>query len=228
MQTPESSRAGPGVPIETKFHAPALREKWVERAGLIQSLAGATAAKLVLVEAPAGFGKTTLVAQWRAGTLESRPFAWISLDRGDNDPATLWWYISHALRRACPELGSEPVPLERPVQVREITGILLPGLINDLDALAAPVVLVLDDYQDIIEPSCHEQVAFLLQHLPSSVQIVLITRTAPPLPLAALRAAGDMIEIRGPTLRFSAAEAALLVEAICGVHLGEPDVAVLV
>ena len=70
MQTPESSRAGPGVPIETKFHAPALREKWVERAGLIQSLAGATAAKLVLVEAPAGFGKTTLVAQWRAGTLE--------------------------------------------------------------------------------------------------------------------------------------------------------------
>ena len=228
MQTPESSRAGPGVPIETKFHAPALREKWVERAGLIQSLAGATAAKLVLVEAPAGFGKTTLVAQWRAGNLENRPFAWISLDGGDNDPATLWWYISHALRRACPELGSEPMPPERPVQVREITGILLPGLINDLDALAAPVVLVLDDYQDIIEPSCHEQVAFLLQHLPSSVQIVLITRTAPPLPLAALRAAGDMIEIRGPTLRFSAAEAALLVEAISGVHLGEPDVAVLV
>jgi LuxR family transcriptional regulator, maltose regulon positive regulatory protein len=228
MQVPESSRAGPAVPIETKFHAPALREKWVERAGLVQSLAGATAAKLVLVEAPAGFGKTTLVAQWRAGTLESRPFAWISLDRGDNDPATLWWYISHALRRACPGLGSEPVPPDRPVEEREITGILLPGLINDLDALAAPVVLALDDYQDIIEPRCHEQISFLLQHLPSSAQIVLITRTAPPLPLAALRAAGDMIEIRGPALRFSAAEAALLVEAISGVHLGESDLAVLV
>ncbi len=228
MQIPESSRAGPGVPIETKFHAPALREKWVERAGLIQSLAGATAAKLVLVEAPAGFGKTTLVAQWRAGTLESRPFAWISLDRGDNDPATLWWYISHALQRACPGLGREPAPPERPVEPREITGVLLPGLINDLDALAAPVVLALDDYQEIIEPRCHEQISFLLQHLPSSVQIVLITRTAPPLPLAALRAAGDMIEIRGPALRFSAAEAALLVEAISGVHLGEPDLAVLV
>lgn len=215
------------MPIETKLHAPGPREEWVERAGLIEDLIGATA-KLVLVDAPAGFGKTTLVAQWRASAMESRPFAWISLDRGDNDPARLWWYITHALRRACPELGGETALPERPVQVRDITGTLLPNLVNELAALSAPVVLVLDDCQVVTEPSCHEQIAFLLLHCPSSVQVVLITRTDPPLPLAGLRAAGDLAEIRVPQLRFGPAEAARLVRAISGADLSEPDLAILV
>jgi len=215
------------VPIETKLHAPGPREEWVERAGLIEDLIGATA-KLVLVDAPAGFGKTTLVAQWRASAMESRPFAWISLDRGDNDPARLWWYITHALQRACPELGGETALPERPVQVRDIAGTLLPNLVNELAALSAPVVLVLDDCQVVTEPSCHEQIAFLLLHCPSSVQVVLITRTDPPLPLAGLRAAGDLAEIRVPQLRFGPAEAARLVRAISGADLSEPDLAILV
>ncbi len=227
VHVPEAGRAGLDVPIETKLHAPSLRAEWVERAGLVQYLAAATA-KLVLVDAPAGFGKTTLVAQWRASATESRPFAWISLDRGDNDPARLWWYVTHALRRACPEFGGEATPPERPAQVRDIAGILLPSVINELARLSAPVVLVLDDYQVITEPSCHEQIAFLLQHLPASVQVVLITRTDPPLPLAGLRAAGDMAEMRAPELRFAAAEAALLIRAISGADLAEPDLAVLV
>jgi ATP/maltotriose-dependent transcriptional regulator MalT len=220
-------RAGLDVPVETKLDAPGLRPGWVERPALVRSLADTTA-RLILVDAPAGFGKTTLVAQWRASPAESRPFAWISLDRGDNDPARLWWYIAHALHRACPDLGRAAQPGERPVQIREIAGILLPNLVNELAALATPVVLVLDDYQAIIEPSCHEQIAFLLLHLPPSVQVVLITRTDPPVPLAGLRAAGDLAEIRVPQLRFAPAEAARLVRATSGADLSETDLGTLV
>src|SRR5579859_5712933 len=97
------SGALPGVLIETKLHAPSLRKKWVERRLLISVLT-ATAAKLVLIEAPAGFGKTTLAAQWRACASEERPFAWVSLDRDDDDPGRMWSYIVHALQRACPAL----------------------------------------------------------------------------------------------------------------------------
>ena len=227
MHVREVGRAGLDVPVETKLDAPGLRPGWVERPALVRSLADTTA-KLILVDAPAGFGKTTLVAQWRASPAERRPFAWISLDRGDNDPARLWWYIAHALHRACPDLGRAAQPGERPVQIREIAGILLPNLVNELAALAAPVVLVLDDYQAIIEPSCHEQIAFLLMHLPPSVQVVLITRTDPPVPLAGLRAAGDLAEIRVPQLRFAPAEAARLVRATSGAGLSEADLATLV
>ena len=181
--------------------------------------------KLVLVDAPAGFGKTTVVAQWRSSALESRSFAWISLDRGDDDPARLWWYIVSALQRACPQIGVEALLKELRVQAPEVTGTVLPVLANELAALPAPVVLVLDDYHVIKERSCHEQIEFLLQHLPPSAQIVLITRADPPLPLARLRAAGEMIEIRARELRFAPEEAAALVQAVADVRLSEADLA---
>ncbi len=92
-----------GVLLETKLHPPRVREEWVKRTELVQYLAASTA-KLVLVDAPAGFGKSTLVAQWRAFPGQSRKFAWVSVDAGDNDAARLWWYIGCALQRACPEL----------------------------------------------------------------------------------------------------------------------------
>ena len=97
---PKSS-ARPDMPMETKLHAPSLRRELVERRSLISVLA-ATAAKLVLIEAPAGFGKTTLAAQWRASMSQERRFAWVCIDRGDDDPGRLWWHIAHALQRACP------------------------------------------------------------------------------------------------------------------------------
>jgi LuxR family maltose regulon positive regulatory protein len=184
-----------------------------------------TSVKLVLVDAPAGFGKTTLVAQWRASALESRPFAWVSLDRGDNDPARLWWYVVSALQRTCPELGVEAMLKELRVQAPEVAGTVLPILANELAALPAPVILVLDDYHVIKERRCHEQIEFLLQHLPPSAQVVIITRADPPLPLARLRAAGEMVEIRARELRFAPREAAALVQAVADVQLGEPDLA---
>ena len=115
-----------------------------------------------------------------------------------------------------------------PVQIREIAGILLPNLVNELAALAAPVVLVLDDYQAIIEPSCHEQIAFLLMHLPPSVQVVLITRTESAGAARRIARGGDLAEIRVPQLRFAPAEAARLVRATSGADLSETDLATLV
>ena len=149
--------AGLGAPIETKLHPPGVRGEWVERSGLIDELAHTTA-KLVLVDAPAGFGKTTLVAQWRSSPAEKRPFAWVSLDRGDGDPGRLWWYVVSALTRACPDFDGEAIRQELRAQAPEFPASALPMLANELAALSAPVVLVLDDYHMIRERRCHEQI----------------------------------------------------------------------
>jgi LuxR family transcriptional regulator, maltose regulon positive regulatory protein len=220
---PVPVRSAPAdVPIETKFHAPSRRKEWVERRELIQDLAG-TAVKLVLVDAPAGFGKTTLVAQWRASPSEDRPFAWLSLDESDDDPGRLWWHVVQALQRACPDLGGAEFRQATGAPVPDLAGTVLPLLVNELAALSAPVILVLDDYHLVKDHSCHDQLAFLLLHLPPSAEIVLITRTDPPLPLARLRAAGEMLEIRARELRFAPAEAASLVRAVTAAELSEPD-----
>ncbi len=189
---------------------------------------GYAASRLVLVEAPAGFGKTTVVAQWRASMLDDRPFAWISLDRGDDDPARLWLHVVSAVQRACPGFGGGDTLRALRAQVPDILGRVLPDLVNELAGLRAPVVVVLDDYHVISEPSCHDQVAFFLAHLPDAVQLVLVTRADPPLPLARLRAAGEMAEVRAPELRFAPAQAAALVRTVAAVDLSAPDVADLV
>ena len=199
----------------------------MKRTELVQYLAASTA-KLVLVDAPAGFGKSTLVTQWRAFPGQSRKFAWVSVDAGDNDAARLWWYIGCALQRACPELhvGDLLRQLRRPGP--DLRGSLLPALVNELAELASPVTLVLDDYHMISNRDCHDQLEFVLLHLPPMTQIVLITRVDPPLPLGRLRAVGDLLEVRVPELRFVAAEAAALVRAVSAVQLDETDLADLV
>ena len=213
--------------LETKLHAPAARTEWVQRAELVARLAGANA-KLVLVAAPVGFGKTTLVAQWQLSPAESRPFAWISLDPGDNDPGRLWWHVAHALERACPEFSADNVLALVRGQQPDFTETLLPLLINELAKLTEPVVLVLDDYHLISEPDCHDQLGFLLLRLPPMVQLVLITRADPPLPLARVRAAGELAEVGVRELRFAPAHAAEFVAAVARIELSPADLAQLV
>ena len=213
--------------METKLHAPRSRQVWVQRAQLVRYLADA-AARLVLVDAPAGFGKTTLVAQWRSSPGEDRRFAWVSLDRGDDDPDNLWWHVVSALQRACPEIDGDAILTALRAQTQDMAGSVLPILLNELAAVSAPVVLVLDDYHEIKNGICHDQVEFLLRHLPTSAQIVLITRADPPLPLGRLRAAGEMVEIRQRELHFTAADTAALVHAVAGIQLAESDLADLV
>src|SRR5208282_1298562 len=221
------AQMGFDVPLETKLHAPAARDQWVKREELVGYLAGATA-ELILVDAPAGFGKTTLVAQWRASSRESRPFGWVSLDPGDNDPGRLWLHVVSALQQACPGFGAGEVLGALRSQAPDFAGRLLPLLVNELAGLGEPVVLVLDDYQVIRHRDCHDQVTFLLLHLPPAVQVVLITRTDPPLPLARLRAAGELAEVRARDLRFTPEQAAQLVAANAGIALSGPELADLV
>ena len=216
------------MPIETKLHAPAPRAEWVQRPELIDYLSAHNATKLVLVDAPAGFGKTTLVAQWRTSVTECRPFAWVSLDPGDNDPGRLWWHVVCAVQRACPDFGAEDVLGTLRVQVPEFTVTVLPCLVNALAALTTPVILVLDDYHVITERACHQQLNFLLAHLPPSVQLVLTSRAHPPLRLGRLRAEGQLLDIRANQLRLATAHVAALVDAVSGVQLNGPDLADLV
>jgi LuxR family transcriptional regulator, maltose regulon positive regulatory protein len=217
----------PGVLIETKLHPPVARKEWVERPELIKYLAG-TEAKLTLVAAPPGFGKTTLVAQWRSSPVNHKPFAWISLDRGDNDSGRLWWHLVSALRLACPAFDSDKVLAMLRSQAPDFSLTVLPVLISEMAALPEPVVLVLDDYHLIKKPDCHEQVARLLSHLPSCVQVVIITRADPPLPVARMRALGEMAEIRARELRFDFRQAAELIQAVAAAELSERDLRYLV
>jgi LuxR family transcriptional regulator, maltose regulon positive regulatory protein len=224
-----SSRRRPilDVPIETKLHPPSARVEWVPRPGLIAQLA-ASPAKLVLVEAPAGFGKTTLVAQWRSSAGERRPFAWLSLDPGDDDPGRLWWHVASALQRACPDLDCSDVLRALRAQAPDFTGTVLPTLINALAALPGEVVLVLDDYHVIMEEACLEQTASFLLHLPATVQLVVITRATPLLPLARLRAAGGLTEIGMRELRFAAPDAGAFLHSITGIEVSGPALAQIV
>ena len=214
--------------IETKLHAPALRQQWVQREDLVGYLAGCSSSRLVLVAAPAGSGKTIAVAQWAASMIEDRPFAFVSLDRGDDDPARLWLHVVSAVQRACPEFDGEDILRALHSPIPDILGTVLPGLANKLAELPVPVVVVLDDYHVISDHSCHDQVAFFLSHLPAGVQLVLVTRGDPPLPLAGLRAAGELAEVRAHELRFATVQAAALVRTVAAVDLLESDLADLV
>ena len=215
------------VLIETKLHPPAVRKEWVERPELIKYLAGAEV-KLILVAAPPGFGKTTLVAQWRCSPVNGKPFAWVSLDRADNDPVRLWWHVVSSLRLACPAFDSEKVLALLRGQAPDFGGAVLPVLVHELASLPEQVVLVLDDYHLIKEAACHEQVALLLGRLPPSAQVVIATRADPPLPLARMRALGEMVEIRARELRFDTRQAAELIHAVVAAELSERDLASLV
>lgn len=199
----------------------------MERPVLTGRLADARA-KLVLIDAPAGYGKTTLVAQWRRSATEDRPFAWVSLDPDDNDPVSLWSHVAHALHRARPELCVQPMLEALRAWPSDVGGAVLPILVSELNALPGPVVLVLDDYHRVKERSCHGQVDYLLCHLPPTVQLVLTTRADPPLPLARLRSTGDMVELRMSELRFTPAEAAALINRTAGIRLADHDLADLV
>lgn len=219
-------RAGHDIPLGVKLRPPPPREQWLGRDRLLGILAAARA-RLVLVAAPTGFGKTILAAQWLARQAGTHHCAWVSLDRGDNDPVRLWWHVVCALKQACPDLGDTDKLRPPSSPALDLAGQVIPALVRQLAALITPVVLVLDDYHLIRNPGCHEQIAFLLAHLPPSVQVVLIARADPPLPLAGPRAAGEMAEIRARELRFTPADTAALVRASTGVTLTHGDAATL-
>ena len=177
------------VLLATKLYMPGPRPGQVARPRLLARLDEGVARGLVLVCAPAGYGKTVLLADWTR--LRGQPVAWLSLDAGDNDPARFWRHAVAALDRACPGTGEQVAPLLGPPAPASFQGLVM-ALINELAADEA--LLVLDDYHVIGSPQVHESLAFLLEHRPAGICVVLASRSDPPLPLARLRARGQLTD----------------------------------
>ncbi len=215
--------SGQDVLLATKLHVPRPQPGFVPRRRLVQALGEGLARGRVLVCAPAGSGKTALLADWARGG--GRPVAWLGLDGGDNDPARFWRYAVAALDRARPGLAGRVGPLPP----RSPEG-LVTALINELAADPGPdeVLLVLDDYHLVDSGPVHESVAFLLEKLPPGLRVVVSGRADPPLPLARLRARGQLAELRAADLRFTGEEAAALLGETAGPGLPGTAVAALV
>lgn len=218
--------------LATKLHAPPVRADLVPRPRLAQR----PDTCVVLVCAPAGYGKTTLLAEWAR---RPQPCAWLSLDAGDNDPARFWRHVIAALDRARPGVAERLSGLLGPPPPASFDRVVT-ALINDLDAgpvddrgarsissAADGVHLILDDYHVITSSRVHESVEFLVEHAPAVLRLTVASRSDPPLPLPRLRARGQLAELRADGLRFTPGEAAALLRHASGIDLSEGSAAVL-
>jgi len=216
-----------GSLLETKLHVPGPRRGLVSRPRLSQRLSRGVESKLTLVSAPAGFGKTTLLAEWLAAApADGRSVAWLSLDPGDNEPASFWTYLVTALQTTAPTVGARALSLLQGPQPPAIETILA-TLLNELGAVPTDVVLVLDDYHVVHAHDISDGMTFLLDHLPPPIHVVIATRADPALPLSRLRARGELVEIRAADLRFTPGEAAAYLNEVMGLDLAARDVAAL-
>jgi LuxR family transcriptional regulator, maltose regulon positive regulatory protein len=213
----------PSPLLETKFHLPTPHGRLVPRPRLSEQIERALTATLTLVSAPAGFGKTTVMAEL-ASRSNAAHIAWLSLDPSDNDPVTFWTYVIEAVDRAAPGVGggARSILAGSPGTVDAAVTTLL----NSLAGVAADVVLVLDDFHVIESSAVHEQVGYLLEHLPARAHVAIGTRADPAIPLSRLRARGGLVEIRASDLRFLPAEAASYLE-LMGLSLTTENVATL-
>jgi LuxR family transcriptional regulator, maltose regulon positive regulatory protein len=216
--SPESDRL-----LATKLYAPRPRPGFLARPRLLELLNEGTAGALTLVYAPAGFGKTSLLGDWaRRGR---RPVAWLSLDAGDSDPARFWRYVAAALDTVRPGVGQRVEALLQGAQAPLEAVVTM--LVNDFVEGPGEVVLVLDDYHLVEALAVHDSLAVLLGRVPPQLRLVLASRADPPLPLARLRASGQLTELREADLRFTSAEAAALLTAAVGPDLPEAAAAAL-
>ena len=217
------------VLLATKLHVPRPRPDLIPRPQLAERLDEGLARGLMLVCAPAGYGKTVLLADWVRRSRQ--PVAWLALDVGDNDPARFWRHIVAALEQVRPGLAGRVGPLLGPPAPSSYEG-LATALINELAAGpdAGQALLVLDDYHLIDSGAVHSSLGFLLEHRPPGLHLVLASRSDPPLALARLRGRGQLAELRAAELRFTADEAAALLRqgtAVSGVTLPDTAVAAL-
>jgi ATP/maltotriose-dependent transcriptional regulator MalT len=207
--------------VVTKLHPPVAREQTVVRDRLMELLRPRPGVKLTVVAAPAGSGKTTLLGMWRDAEATVRPVAWVTLDEGDNDPVVLWMHVLEALRQVCSAVGDTASP-ER-VGAARITDVLLPQLVNHLSE-NGDVALILDDFDRLSSGAARDTLAWLIEHSPSPLQVVVASRNEPGLPLGALRAHGELLELRADDLRFTAEEAEALLNERLALGLARADV----
>jgi LuxR family maltose regulon positive regulatory protein len=209
------------VVIATKLFKPSLRQQSVERKRLYEMLRQGCSLPLTLVVAPAGWGKSTLVADWLAR--DAVTAGWVSLDGGDNDPKRFWRYLLLAAAQAGSAAGDTALRRLEAAGSDALRDVL-PVFVNELASAEAPLILVLDDYHLVTSARVHTTVATLLDRSPPQLHLMLITRADPPLPLSRLRVRGDLAELRAEDLRFSAGEAAEFFSSRLGPLLSERDV----
>ena len=206
------------VLLHTKLMLPQPRPFLVPRPALLQKLAAGQSGKLTLLSAPPGFGKTTLIADFLVHARATQKAGWLSLDKADNDPLRFFAYVIAALQTAVPTLGyiantllaaPQPAPLET----------VLTLLCNEISQVDGRLTLILDDYHTIGSRAIHDALTFWLDHLPPNLHLILTTRADPPLPLARLRARGELTELRAADLRFSPEEAAAFLRHFLGLDL---------
>ena len=210
--------------LATKLFIPPPRPKVVPRPRLIERLHEGLHGKLTLIAAPAGFGKTTLVSAWLA--TDERPAAWLSLDEADRDPTRFLAYLIVALQTIAPHLGEGVLGMLQSPQSPPTESILT-TLLNEIATIPNNFVLVLDDYHVIDATAVDQALAFVLEHLPPQMHLVITTREDPQLPLARLRARGQMTELRATDLRFTPTEAAGFLNQVMGLNLSVEDVTAL-
>jgi LuxR family maltose regulon positive regulatory protein len=212
--------------LTTKLYLPPARPNLVPRPRLTARVSEGLTHPLTLISAPAGFGKTTLISEWRASqTGRGFRLAWLSLDNEDSDPTRFLTYLVAALGTLQPGLGDNALArLQSPGLPYQV---ILTSLINDLTDFDQPFALVLDDYHLITARPIHEALSFFLDHLPPQAHLVILTRADPPLPLARLRARGQLVEIRAADLRFNSDEVAAFLNDLMGLGLSTEDLAAL-
>src|SRR5215210_200010 len=210
--------------LATKLYVPPPQPRVVRRHRLIERLNEGLHRKLTLISAPAGFGKTTLIGEWVAGC--ERQAAWLSLDEGDNDPTRFLSYLVAALQMIAPNIGEGVLGALRSPQPPPTESILT-VLLNEITAVGDDFVLVLDDYHVVDAEPVDDALAFVLQHLLPRMHLIIATREDPHLPLARLRARGQLGELRAADLRFTPSEAAEFLKGVMGLSLSAEDIAAL-
>jgi len=212
--------------LETKLYIPRWPAGLVTRPSLVERIREGVKSKLVVISAPAGSGKTTLLAEWLGPDREGvAPAGWVSLDSADNEPAIFWEYTIRALQKVEPGIGARPLAMLH-AQVAPSVEVLT-TLINEIDTVDRDIILILDDYHVIESAAVHTGLTFFLDHLPPRIHIVIATRTDPLLPLARMRARGEVTELRASNLRFNADEASLFFNRVMALELSAVDVAKL-
>jgi LuxR family transcriptional regulator, maltose regulon positive regulatory protein len=215
--------------LTTKLFIPPPPPRVVPRPRLIERLNEGLRCKLTLIAAPAGFGKTTLLSEWLAGLRGDRQVAWLSLDAGDSDPVRYLTYLVAAVRTVAPGIGADVLAALQSPQPPPAESILT-ALLNEISAMPAVedmFILVLDDYHLIDAPAVDLALAFLLEHMPPRMRLIITTREDPQLPLARLRARGQLCELRAGDLRCTASEAAAFLNEAMGLNLSAEQIAAL-
>ncbi len=213
--------------LETKLYIPQAHPDLVPRPRLSKRLKEGLGRKLTLISAPAGFGKTTLLSEWRMIHLDSEwRIGWVSLDEGDNDPVRFFSYFIAALSTIEPGIGEAHLASLQSPHAQPLESVLT-FLINEIASIPQEFVLVLDDYHVIESEAVHGVVSFLLEHLPPNLHLVISTRIDPPLQLVRLRARNQMTELDAADLTFTPGEAASFLNTVMGLDLSAEHVGVL-